>query len=259
MMVLLVLLSASAAAQDGGAFYEKRIRPLLIEHCVECHGPDPAALRGGLRLDSPGGLLAGGDGGSVVVPGKPEASLLYVAISYQDPEFQMPPRGRLSDREREDVRRWIAEGAVLPSDPGLVPERAPVGGEPFDWDRERAFWSYQPISDPQPPIVSNPDWCRNGIDHFVLARLESSGLPPAPQADKHTLIRRAYFDLIGLPPAPEAIERFITDDSDDAFQTMIDELLASPHYGERWGRHWLCRKLRLGWLRVHGGRTGWSL
>ena len=236
---LLASSSIAVAIQDDGAFYEKRIRPLLIEHCAECHGANQAALRGGLRLDTPGGLLAGGDGGPVVVSGNPQASSLYVAISYEDPEFQMPPRGRLGEREREDVRRWIQAGAVLPSRGAIVPERTPPEGEPFDWDQEREFWSYQPIVDPDLPAVSDPAWCRNGIDRFILARLESEGITPAPEADKRTLIRRAYFDLIGLPPTPEAIDRFMNDYSTEAFSTMVEELLASPHYGERWGRHWL--------------------
>ncbi|MEE2681081.1 MAG: DUF1549 domain-containing protein [Planctomycetota bacterium] len=233
------LVSFGLAADDGGAFFEKRIRPLLIEHCVECHGSDRAALRGGLRLDTPGGLLAGGDGGPVIVPGDPEASLLWVAISYQDPEFQMPPRGMLGAREREDVRRWIASGAVLPPGGPAVSEPTREDGEPFDWNRERAFWSYQPISDPDPPQVSDPDWCRNDIDRFILARLDEAGLAPAPEADRRTLIRRAHFDLIGLPPTPAEVDRFLEDDAPDAYSRMIERLLASPHYGERWGRHWL--------------------
>ena len=224
---------------DGGAFFEKRIRPLLIEHCVACHGSDPGAVKGGLRLDSPGALRQGGDGGPVVVPGDPEASPLYVAISYLDPEFQMPPGGRLSDQEREDVRRWIEAGAVVPRSADSEEPIRIDHPEGYDWDREREHWAYQPIATSPPPSVSDPAWCRNEIDQFILARLEQAGLAPAPEADKRVLIRRAYFDLIGLPPDPEAVNRYLADHSDSAFSRMVDELLESNQYGERWGRHWL--------------------
>lgn len=224
---------------DDGTFFEKRIRPILVEHCIECHGPDPASRRGGLRLDGPAAILAGGESGPVVVPGSPESSRLHRAVSYLDPEFQMPPRGRLDERDREAIRTWIASGAAMPAAAPARPEPAVGSEEPFDWARERRHWAYQPVLDPAPPPVLDEDWCRNGIDRFILARLEDAGLRPAPEADRRTLIRRAYFDLLGLPPTPEAVERFLDDDSPDAFDDLVDELLASPHYGERWARHWL--------------------
>ena len=226
-------------SDDGGAFFEKRIRPLLIEHCVACHGADPGAVKGGLRLDSPGALRRGGDDGPVVVPGDPEASSLYVAISYLDPEFQMPPRGRLSAQQREDVRRWIKAGAVVPGSADSEESIRIEHPEGYDWDREREHWAYQPIAKSPPPEVSDPAWCRNEIDRFILARLDQSGLAPAPEADKRVLIRRAYFDLIGLPPEPDAVNRYLEDHSDTAFSRMVDQLLESEQYGERWGRHWL--------------------
>ena len=226
-------------SDDGGAFFEKRIRPLLLEHCVACHSAESGIVKGGLRLDSPGALRQGGDGGLVVVPGDPEASPLYVAISYLDPEFQMPPGGRLSVQEREDVRRWIEAGAVVPDTPDSEEPIRIEHPEGYDWDREREHWAYQPIATSPPPPVSDPAWCRNEIDQFILARLDQAGLAPAPEADKRVLIRRAYFDLIGLPPDPEAVHRYLADHSDSAFSRMVDGLLESEQYGERWGRHWL--------------------
>lgn len=230
---------AFASSQDQEAFFESRIRPLLIEHCVSCHGDDKAKLAGGLDLSSPSAIHRGGDSGSVLVPGNPAESALFIAISYATPEFQMPPSGKLSNRQIDDVRKWIEQGAVMPVDDGSDLPHQDLDSEPYDWDQARTHWAYRPMSNPKPPSVQDVDWCRNEIDHFVLARLEQAGLEPAPEADRRTLIRRAYFDLIGLPPTPEEVNRFLADESPNAFERMVDELLLSPHYGERWGRHWL--------------------
>jgi mono/diheme cytochrome c family protein len=228
-----------AVAQDG-AFFERRIRPLLIEHCTECHGDDEKVLRGGLSLSNVGSILRGGDSGPVLVPGHPESSSLYIAITYADPEFEMPPSGRLTDEEIADVRVWIERGAEMPEAVAL--DDLPLTGEsdePYDWEVARSHWAYRPVELPETPQVADPDWCRNDIDAHVLKGLEQAGLQPAPEADSRTLVRRAYFDLIGLPPTPEEVEAFLADDAPDAWERLVDRLLASPHYGERWGRHWL--------------------
>ncbi|MDG2031216.1 MAG: DUF1553 domain-containing protein [Phycisphaerales bacterium] len=231
--------TVQSVAQDG-AFFERRIRPLLIEHCAECHGDDDEALRGGLRLSNVASIMQGGDSGPVLVPGDPETSSLFIAISYADPEFEMPPSGRLTDEEIADVRLWIERGAEMPE--AAATDQLPPkgeGDEPYDWEVARSHWAYRPIELPEAPLVADPDWCRNDIDAHVLKGLEQAGLRPAPEADPRTLVRRAYFDLIGLPPTPEEVESYLADDAPDAWERLVESLLATPHYGERWGRHWL--------------------
>jgi len=222
------------------AVFEKVIRPLLVERCGECHGADRSRLRGGLVLTDVPSILRGGDTGPVVVPGRPEESSLYLAITYADPEFQMPPSGPLDAGEIESIRAWIEAGAPMPEvhDAGdlIVREGA---GEPYDWAAAREHWAYRPVGELEAPAVSDPDWCRNEIDRFVLSGLDAAGLEPAPEADRRTLIRRAHFDLTGLPPTPEDVDAFLRDESPDAWARLVDRLLASPHYGERWARHWL--------------------
>ena len=238
-VLLLFLLSGTRAVQSqDDALFERRIRPLLIEHCGACHGNDVDKMRGGLRLTDVPSILHGGESGPVLVPGDPEASALFIAISYEDPEFSMPPAGPLSDEEIADVRTWIERGARMPD--AVAPEELPPAGEdgePYDWEIARTHWAYRPIEQPLAPSPGN--WGRNDIDAFILERLKEAGLGPAPRADRRTLVRRAFFDLIGLPPSPEEVRRFLDDDSPDAWERLIDRLLASPHYGERWGRHWL--------------------
>lgn len=237
---LLLVAPPAAAGADDVAHFERTIRPLLVEHCGACHGPDEESVRGGLVLTDVDSILRGGDSGPVLVPGDPGASALYQAITYADPEFAMPPSGPLSDAEIESVRLWIERGAVMPGvvDPA---DLAPAGadGEPYDWAAARNHWAYRPVERREPPRVEADDWVRNDLDRFVLAGLEGAGLEPAPEADRRTLIRRAHFDLIGLPPTPEEVDRFLADDGPRAWERLIDRLLASPHYGERWGRHWL--------------------
>ena len=227
------------ADPTGIEFFERRIRPILIEHCLECHGEDPEVIKGNLDLSTAAGVLAGGDSGPSVVPGDPDASPLHLAVTYADKEFAMPPRGRMPAEAIEDLRRWIEMGAPDPRTGAAV--AAEIESDPWRDPRGqgREHWAYRPMAIVDPPAVDEERWCRTEIDRFVLARLESAGIEPAPTADRRTLARRAYFDLIGLPPTPEEMDAFLADDRPDAWERLIETLLASPHYGERWGRHWL--------------------
>src|SRR5262245_46621352 len=232
---------AGFAAAEGKAppdpaqaeFFEKQVRPLLAENCWQCHGPDKQ--KGGLRLDSQAALLQGGDSGPAVIPGKPDDSRLIRAIHYNDTP-RMPPKKKLAAEQVETLTAWVKMGAPWPEATAEV--RPPAPGLKIT-AKERAFWSFQPVKEPPLPAVNDRAWPRAPIDYFVLAKLEENGLRPAGPADKRTLIRRATFDLIGLPPTPEEVDAFLADDSPDAFAKVVDRLLASPHYGERWGRHWL--------------------
>jgi mono/diheme cytochrome c family protein len=228
-------------------FFETRVRPVLAEHCLECHGAEKS--KAGLRLDAREAMLKGGDGGPAIVPGKPQESALVEAIRY-DGDVQMPPKGKLKDPEIAALTEWVKRGAPWASPrPGLAsgpaPDRSTAGGKPTPsiataiTEQARSFWSFRPISDPEPPSVRGADWPTSPVDRFTLARLEASGLAPSAPAEKVALIRRVKFDLVGLPPAPEEVAAFLRADSPDAYERLVDRLLASPHYGERWGRYWL--------------------
>lgn len=215
-------------------FFETRIRPVLVNRCYTCHSHDADKIKGGLMLDTREGLLHGGDTGPAVTPGKPEDSLLLDAIGYKDADLQMPPKGdRLTDQQVADFAEWIRRGAP---DPRSLVSR---GSSPAYGGVGRDHWSFLPVKAQAVPAVSDKAWCRTPIDAFILARLEGAGLRPNPQADRYTLIRRATFDLTGLPPTEEEVQRFLVDQSPDAWAKVVDRLLASPHYGERWGRYWL--------------------
>jgi|GEM_PF-1112470 len=209
--------------------FESAIRPLLIAHCIECHGPD--RQESGLRLDSRPGWMKGGDRGPAIVPGDPENSILLLAVKHADPNLQMPEE-KLSDADIAAIEKWIREGAVDPRETAEASSKHVVSDP-------RTFWSFQPVRDLDPPAVSQPDWVRTPVDAFILAQLDTNGLKPSPRADARTLVRRAYFDLIGLPPTPEQVAAFEREPTQDAWARLIDQLLASPQYGERWGRHWL--------------------
>ncbi len=217
-------------------FFELRIRPLLATHCQKCHGPQ--RHKNNLRLDTHAGVLKGGDTGPAVVPGDPDASLLIGAVRYGD-TVQMPPDGALSAEQVADLERWVAMGAPWPA---LLPQdeaKANRAARPLFDDKERAFWSFQSPQEPPLPQLRDANWPRSPIDHFLLAALEEKNLKPAPAADKTTLLRRTTFGLTGFPPTPAEIEAFVADESPEAFAKVIDRLLASPHYGEQWARHWL--------------------
>src|SRR6185369_11384812 len=227
--------SASAADSAGVEFYEKRIRPLFAEHCYACHGPDKQ--RAGLRLDQVADIVRGGDRGPAIVGDAPEESWLIRAVRYTDDKVRMPPKGKLSDAQIADLVAWVKMGAPGPRSGPDVRSGIPV--EEFDLEKRRRHWAYQPVRVVEPPAVKTARWPTSPIDNFILSKLESAGLSPALPADKRTLLRRVTFDLIGLPPAPQEVEAFLADDSPEAFSKVLDRLLASPHYGERWGRHWL--------------------
>jgi mono/diheme cytochrome c family protein len=227
--------AADAPASKAVDFFEKSVRPVLANNCFECHGP--RKHKAGLRLDSREGMLAGGESGPAIVPGHPEKSLLVKAIHYRD-ETKMPPKGQLRTVDIAALTKWIQQGAPWPQ--AKVEARiAPKTSSFKITAKDRAFWSFQPVADPRVPRVSDSAWPRSTIDRFVLAGLEANRLRPVGFADRRTLIRRATFDLIGLPPTPDEVESFVNDPVPEAFAKVVDRLLASPHYGERWARHWL--------------------
>jgi mono/diheme cytochrome c family protein len=217
-------------------FFEKSVRPVLAENCINCHGPDKQRAR--LRLDSRAALLTGGESGPVIVPGKPEASLLIKAVHYDEDGPQMPPKRKLTGEQITALTAWVRDGAVWPDTDAQV--RTISGGSSFKVSaKDREFWSFRPTADPPLPAVRDAAWPKTSLDFFVLARREASGLTSVGGADRRTLIHRATFDLTGLPPTPEEVEEFVNDKAPDAYEKLVDRLLASPHYGERWARHWL--------------------
>ncbi|MFM8479035.1 MAG: PSD1 and planctomycete cytochrome C domain-containing protein [Planctomycetaceae bacterium] len=226
------LLAQDTSTAADIEFFETKIRPVLVQHCYECHATEAKIVRGGLLLDSKAATLQGGDSGPAVVPGRPEDSLLLSAIRHES--LVMPPRSKLPDDVIADVETWIRRGAVDPRE-----SARPARLQPVDFEAAKSHWAFRSISDPAPPVVQDTAWPVSPIDNFVLSKLEQSGLQPAANENRRTLIRRATFDLIGLPPTVAEVREFLADESPDAFAKVVDRLLASPHYGERWGRHWL--------------------
>ncbi|MFO0804159.1 MAG: DUF1549 domain-containing protein [Gemmataceae bacterium] len=238
----LVLLACAArpclAADDPKSveFFEKRIRPLLAEHCHSCHSAEAQTkkkLKGGLLLDSRDGWKAGGDSGPAIVPGKPAESLLIESVKY-DGDLKMPPKGKLPAAAIADLEQWVKLGAPDPRIGGAKPKQ--VG---LSLEEGRKFWSYKPVVKPSLPAVKDAAWAANDIDRFILSKLEAAELKPAKDADRLALVRRLYFDLHGLPPTPEEADAFVKDADPQAYEKLVDKLLASPRFGERWGRHWL--------------------
>lgn len=235
--LLTIQLSAcvvSAAEQDaaGIEFFETRIRPVLVEHCQECHSSRLKSVKGSLQLDHREGVRRGGDSGPAVVLEKPEQSLLLKALKYDG--LEMPPKGKLPAGVIADFEQWIRMGAP---DPREAPAASAIAK--VDFAEASRLWSFQPPRRSSPPTVKQVDWPQRDLDRFILSKLEQAGVTPSAVADRRTFIRRAYFDLIGLPPSPDEVEAFQNDQSPQAFATVVDRLLESPHYGERWGRHWL--------------------
>jgi hypothetical protein len=223
--------SAVEPTREQLEFFENKIRPVLADNCYKCHSTSAEKIRGGLLLDSREATLRGGDTGPAVVPGYPDKSLLIQAVRYTDADLQMPPKKQLSEAQIADLEQWVKMGAPDPRTATAVQK---------SWvDPNDKHWAWQPLTKPTVPTVKNQSWGQSPVDNFILAKLEAQGFTPNPIADKRTLIRRATFDLIGLPPTPDEVELFIADNSPDAFAKVVDRLLASPHYGERWGRHWL--------------------
>jgi mono/diheme cytochrome c family protein len=241
--LLLAPLAAPAAGPPqrarprvGADFFEMQVRPLLVEQCQQCHGP--RKRQGGLRVDSRAALLRGGDSGPAIVPGQPQKSRLIQAVHYRD-DLRMPPKGKLSDKQVAVLATWVQMGAPWPEPPVAVRAALP-SNQPFQLTaRDRAFWSFQPVRQPALTAVKDAGWARTAVDRFILAGLEARGLKPAPQADPRTLLRRVTFDLIGLPPTPEEVDTFLADRRPGAYERVVERLLANPHHGERWARHWM--------------------
>ena len=241
-LVGIAVMSTCCAAAEGnpdesalGEFFERKIRPLFAKHCYECHSVDTAEDNGHLAVDGRATLLAGGSRGPIVIPGKPEESLLIAAVSYGDPKLQMPPEGKLSAPEIELLSEWIRKSAY-------IPEYAPATqkkGKEIDWNTARAFWSFQPLQFPSPPQLDPSAPLEQPIDAFIQHELTQHDLRPSATADQRTLIRRLSFDLLGLPPSVIEVAEFIDDARPDAYERAVDRMLASPHFGERWARYWL--------------------
>jgi Protein of unknown function (DUF1549)/Protein of unknown function (DUF1553)/Planctomycete cytochrome C len=226
----------SFADEGGLEFFESKIRPVLVERCNRCHSAGEKAPKGGLRLDSTAGLRKGGDSGVVIAPGKVDESLLIDAITHEGGVAEMPPDTKLPDRVIADFRQWVEMGAPLPEDKGASASQLRSA---IDFAKGRHFWSFLPASERSLPRVSDPQWPKNRIDPFVLRGLDEHEMRPSPEADRRTLIRRVTFDLTGLSPTPEEVEAFLSDKAPDAYERVVDRLLASPRHGERWGRFWL--------------------
>lgn len=227
--------------------FQKQVRPIFAKHCFKCHGT--IKQKSGLSLDNKDDAMRGGEGGKAIEPGKPDDSELFYLITSDDPEEIMPPKGEaLSDKEIDIIRLWIKQGAKWPDE-----------SVSKDGRRSSSHWSFQPVKRYQPPQIKTKTWARNGIDHFILAKLESMNLKPSAKANRHTLIRRVYLDLLGLLPSVEEVDQFVKDKRADAYERLIDRVLRSPHYGERWGRHWLdqARYADSHGYSIDGGRTMW--
>jgi hypothetical protein len=225
------------ATPEQIAFFEKNIRPVLVRECYSCHATTASKIRGGLTLDSRDGLRKGGQTGPVVVPGDAKKSLLLKALRQEEEDLKMPPKKKLADEVVADFEKWIAMGAPYPRDNSAKGTKGEI-----DIEKGRKFWAFQPPRKTAPPAVKDTAWPRGDIDRFLLAGLEAKGLKPVADADARTLLRRVTFDLTGLPPAPNDVETFVKDfaaNPQTALEAAIDKLLASPQFGERWGRHWL--------------------
>jgi len=241
LLIAFLAVAAAAApsvfAQDdpqraAEKFFESEVRPILVNRCIDCHGPKKK--KGSLRADNITFLKTGGDSGPALVPGDPENSIMIDAIRYQDPDFQMPPKEKLPDKEIAILEKWIKMGAPWPAN-----EAAQIRVDEFGFsEKDRKFWSFQPLSHPAPPEFKS-DWVRNDIDRFVAKKQAELGLTPAPEADRQELVRRLYFGLHGLPPTREQSDAFVHSADPQAYEKLVDELLASPRYGERWAQHWL--------------------
>ena len=228
--------SGDALTSEQRDFFEKKIRPVLADKCYKCHSEKSEKIKGGLVLDTREGIRRGGDNGPAVVPGDLKESLLIEAVRYASKDFAMPPKkegGKLPDEVIRDFEKWVQMGAPDPRDGAAKVVKK------YDAEKAKAWWAFQPVKKPAVPAVQDAAWAKSDLDRFVLAGLEAKGLKPVADADKLTLIRRVYFDLLGLPPPHAEITAFVQDKSPEAFAKVVDRLLASPQFGERWGRHWL--------------------
>ncbi len=222
---------AAEPDRQGVEFFEAKVRPVLVNQCYQCHSAKAAKVRGGLLLDTREGLLRGGDSGPALVPGKPAESLLLKALHHEG-TLKMPPKTPLPRAAIAAIEKWIALGAPDPRAGGSAYRR-------LSPEEARTFWSLVPVSSPALPKVRGSAWPKTDTDRFILAKLEAKGLKPAGDSDRATLIRRLSFDLTGLPPTPEEVAAFVKDNDPKAVEKVVDRLLSSPRFGERWGRYWL--------------------
>ena len=240
-IILAVALAAgvlrAAESPEQIEFFEKKIRPVLAEHCAKCHSTDSEKVKAGLLLDSRSDILKGGVSGPAATLGNPDKSMMIEAIRYTNEDLQMPPKHRLTPEQVKDFEEWVRMGLPDPRE-GKSTGKADTNFA-AKMDEGRKLWSFQPVQNPQVPVVKNTIWSRGEIDRFLLAKMEENGLAPSADVDKRVLLRRATYDLTGLPPTPEEMRAFLADTSEQAFAKVVDRLLASPHYGEQWGRHWL--------------------
>jgi mono/diheme cytochrome c family protein len=230
-MYFSLVAATGVSAGPDTAFFENKVRPVLVEHCQKCHGP--SKQQAGLRLDGASWLKKGADTGPVVVPGKPEKSPLFTTLSHET-DMKMPPKGKLPQQTIDDIGRWIRDGAVWPDD-----GKAATASIPSAEMARKTHWAFQKVREPALPEVRNPGWVRDPLDRFVLAGLEAAKLSPAPEVDREKFIRRVSYDLVGLPPTPAEIDAFLADKKEGAHERVVDRLLADPRHGERWARHWM--------------------
>ena len=230
----------SAPTAEQIAFFESKIRPVLVERCYECHSAKAAKVKGGLLLDSRAGVVKGGDTGPAITPGNLEASLLIAAVRHADKDLAMPPKKMLPPEQIAALEEWVKMGAPDPRAENTV--ASVQAKSAIDWTKAREWWSFRPLAAPTPPAVMDTKWAANDVDRFILAKLDAANLKPAPDAGPRMLIRRMTYDLLGLPPTPEEVEAFVAEsirNPQSAIRNLVERLLASPRYGERWGRHWL--------------------
>jgi hypothetical protein len=227
---------ADKPTQEQVAFFEKKIRPVLVESCYKCHSAEAEKIKGGLTLDTRDGTRAGGDSGPIIQPGNPDRSKLIASLKHKNPDTAMPPKGKLADNVIADFEAWVKMGAPDPRE-----GKAPAAHKKYEIDlaKGREFWAFVGPKKVSPPDAKNATWIKSPIDAFLLAELTKKGLKPVGDADKRTLVRRVYLDLTGLPPTSDEVEAFVADTAPNAFEKVVDRLLASPRFGERWGRHWL--------------------
>lgn len=237
-MILLIALLHSGIARgtEGFGYFKAKVEPILVARCYECHSEEAGKQKGGLWLDRKAAWQQGGDVGPAIVPGDVDQSLLVHSIRYLDEDLQMPPKGRIPKEEIAILEEWVAMGAPDPRDAQLA---GAVRKKEIDYEAERQKWAYRSHVSPSVPTLENADWARGGIDSFLLAELENQNLNPTADAEPHALLRRVYFDLTGLPPTSAEVKAFSADPSREAFEKIVDDLLARPAFGEKWGRHWL--------------------
>lgn len=236
MIIVTVSLQAAEPTREQIEFFENEIRPLLVKHCYECHS-DEKKLEGELRVNGRAALLHGGASGPAVVPGRPKESLMIEAVQYRS--LEMPPNGKLPQSDIDKLVRWVEMGLPWPKEETADATGARASKSFSISDDQRTHWAFQPIENPPLPVAKEADWNRNPIDQFLSSRWQVEGIPPNELADRGTLLRRVTYDLTGLPPTVEELHQFLSDESPSAWEHVVNRLLASPHYGERWGRHWL--------------------